>query len=73
MFEISLIFPRTYNDLAQYPIFPWVISDYSSPKLDLNDPSIYRDLSKPIGKLPLTFAADFLLHGFPNALVRISF
>ncbi len=20
---------RTYNDLAQYPIFPWVISDYT--------------------------------------------
>ena len=42
---------RSYNDLTQYPVFPWVISNYSSPTLDLNDPSNYRDLSKPIGAL----------------------
>jgi hypothetical protein len=37
---------RTYNDLTQYPVFPWILSDYESKTLDLNDPSIYRDLSK---------------------------
>jgi len=40
---------RTYNDLTQYPVFPWVLADYESEELDLNDPSIYRDLSKPMG------------------------
>ena len=30
---------------------PWVLQDYTSATLDLNDPSIYRDLSKPIGAL----------------------
>lgn len=29
--------------------FPWVLCDYTSPTLDLSDPSIFRDLSKPIG------------------------
>ena len=37
---------RTYQDLNQYPIFPWIIADYESEKLDLNSPSTYRDLSK---------------------------
>jgi hypothetical protein len=42
---------RTYNDLTQYPIFPWVLADYTSPVLDLAKPSTFRDLSKPIGAL----------------------
>jgi factor associated with neutral sphingomyelinase activation len=42
---------RTFSDLTQYPVFPWVIQDYSSPKLNLDDSKSYRDLSKPIGAL----------------------
>jgi len=42
---------RTVNDLTQYPVFPWILSDYHSEHLDLNDPKIYRDLTKPIGAL----------------------
>lgn len=40
---------RTFNDLSQYPVFPWVIADYTSSKLDLKDPSIYRDFRWPMG------------------------
>lgn len=42
---------RSYCDLNQYPVFPWIISDYISESIDLNDPAIYRVLSKPIGAL----------------------
>lgn len=42
---------RTRNDLSQYPVFPWVISDYESKFLDLSNPDTFRDLSKPIGAL----------------------
>lgn len=42
---------RTTTDLTQYPVFPWVLCDYTSESLDFNDPSIYRDLSKPLGAL----------------------
>jgi hypothetical protein len=48
---LNTIAGRTYNDLAQYPIFPWVLADYTSSTIDLNNPSVYRDLSKPIGAL----------------------
>lgn len=37
---------RTYNDLNQYPIFPWVLTNYDSEELDLTLPGNFRDLSK---------------------------
>ncbi|KAE8997406.1 hypothetical protein PR001_g18595 [Phytophthora rubi] len=42
---------RTRNDLTQYPVFPWILRDYTSSELNLRDPKVYRDLSKPIGAL----------------------
>lgn len=40
---------RTFNDLTQYPVFPWVLADYTSEELNLEDPKAFRDLSKPMG------------------------
>ena len=37
---------RSYNDLNQYPVFPWILADYTSKTLDLKDPKVYRDFSK---------------------------
>ena len=51
LMKLNLLAGRTYNDLSQYPVFPWVISDYKSEQLNLDDPQIYRDLSAPIGTL----------------------
>ena len=46
---------RSYNDLSQYPIVPWVIGDYGRNELkeeDLNkDKTIYRDLTLPLGMI----------------------
>jgi len=40
---------RSYNDLTQYPVFPWVLADHSSEVLDFKKSSIFQDLSKPVG------------------------
>nr|XP_023698354.1 neurobeachin-like protein 1 isoform X3 [Paramormyrops kingsleyae] len=48
LIQLNTIAGRTYNDLAQYPVFPWVLADYTSDELDLTDPRVFRDLSKPI-------------------------
>ncbi|XP_076787564.1 WD repeat- and FYVE domain-containing protein 4 isoform X4 [Arvicanthis niloticus] len=40
---------RTYNDYMQYPVFPWVLADYTSEMLNLTNPKTFRDLSKPMG------------------------
>jgi hypothetical protein len=42
---------RSMNDLTQYPVMPWIIKDYKSEKLDLEDPMIYRDLAISVGAL----------------------
>ncbi len=52
---------RTFNDLTQYPVFPWVLADYTSEELDLNNPATFRDLSKPMGAQSPTRAADFAM------------
>ncbi|XP_074917736.1 neurobeachin isoform X5 [Chelonoidis abingdonii] len=48
---LNTIAGRTYNDLNQYPVFPWVLTNYESEELDLTVPGNFRDLSKPIGAL----------------------
>ena len=49
LMRLNTLAGRTCNDLTQYPVFPWVLSDYSSSELDLDDPAVYRDLTKPMG------------------------
>ncbi|XP_026059548.1 lipopolysaccharide-responsive and beige-like anchor protein isoform X2 [Carassius auratus] len=56
---LNTISGRTHNDLNQYPVFPWVITNYDSEDLDLTMPSNYRDLSKPVGALNPKRAAFF--------------
>eukprot|EP01049_Picozoa_sp_SAG25_P011753 SAG25_NODE_1481_length_2936_cov_4.360014_6_plen_165_part_01 len=52
LLALNLLCGRSFNDLAQYPVMPWVIADYTSPELDLADPACFRDLSKPVGVSP---------------------
>lgn len=49
-FNFSLA-DRTINDLTQYPVFPWVVSDYQGSALDLSDAKSYRNLKCPVGAL----------------------
>eukprot|EP00736_Rhodelphis_marinus_P013944 Rmarinus@m.16402 len=51
LMRLNTLAGRTYADITQYPVFPWVLNDYTSPTIDLSDESVYRDLSKPIGAL----------------------
>lgn len=49
LMQLNTIAGRTYNDLSQYPVFPWILCDYVSEELDLQNPGVFRDLSKPMG------------------------
>ena len=33
---------RTFNDLMQYPVFPFILADYTSKQLDLSNPKTFR-------------------------------
>jgi hypothetical protein len=65
---------RSFNDLTQYPVFPWVLADYTSETIDLADSRVFRDLSKPIGALDANRLAQLIeryneleLFGFTEA------
>ncbi|KAG7398828.1 hypothetical protein PHYBOEH_010342 [Phytophthora boehmeriae] len=51
LMHLNTLAGRSYNDLTQYPVFPWILADYESSELDLTNPDVYRDLSKPMGAL----------------------
>ncbi|OHT10292.1 hypothetical protein TRFO_04329 [Tritrichomonas foetus] len=51
IYWLNMFSGRSFNDIAQYPVFPWVLTNYSSDVLDLFDTKNYRNLSKPIGAL----------------------
>ncbi|KAG9347982.1 hypothetical protein JZ751_004001 [Albula glossodonta] len=51
LLHLNNLADRSCNDLSQYPVFPWVIADYTSAELDLLNPASFRDLSKPVGAL----------------------
>eukprot|EP00123_Amoebidium_parasiticum_P018640 comp24260_c1_seq4/m.45035 comp24260_c1_seq4/g.45035 ORF comp24260_c1_seq4/g.45035 comp24260_c1_seq4/m.45035 type:complete len:1137 (-) comp24260_c1_seq4:485-3895(-) len=60
LMRLNTLAGRTYNDLNQYPVFPWILSNYDSDTIDLRNPSHYRDLSKPVGALNETRLEQFV-------------
>ena len=42
---------RTFNDLNQYPVFPWILADYESKEIKLSDNATYRPLANTIPSL----------------------
>ena len=59
LMHLNSLAGRSFNDLTQYPVFPWVIADYESEELDFDDPATFRDLSKPMGALGTERANQF--------------
>ena len=59
LMQINTLAGRTFNDLTQYPIFPWVLADYKSEELDLSNPQSFRDLAKPMGCQTLERESEF--------------
>jgi len=60
LMKLNTLAGRTFNDLTQYPVVPWVLRDFESDSLDLSDERVYRDLSKPMGALNEERAAKFM-------------
>ncbi|CAI5714606.1 unnamed protein product [Peronospora effusa] len=62
---------RSFNDLTQYPVFPWVLSNYEDTTLDLSDPLNFRDLSKPVGALNATRLEEYWerYHSFDDPVI----
>ena len=51
LMQLNTLAGRSYRDMTQYPVFPWIFCDFSSTAIDVNDPQYYRDLSKTMGAM----------------------
>ena len=52
---MNLYSNRSYNDSNQYPVFPWIITDYLSEKLPSFDKENFiRPMNKPMGMMDFT-------------------
>ena len=57
LMQLNICAGRSFNDLSQYPIFPWIIADYKSEELNIHtrneaeQKKIFRDLSLPLGAM----------------------
>jgi hypothetical protein len=61
LLHLNMLAGRSYNDLCQYPVMPWVLSNYTSEEIpDLTDRSNFRDLTKPVGALNPDRLKDFM-------------
>jgi hypothetical protein len=61
LLHLNLLSGRSFNDICQYPVFPWVLADYTSEEIpDLTDRKNFRDLSKPVGALNPQRLEEFL-------------
>ncbi|XP_028629467.1 WD repeat and FYVE domain-containing protein 3 [Grammomys surdaster] len=49
LMHLNTLAGRSYNDLMQYPVFPWILADYDSQEVDLTNPKTFRNLAKPMG------------------------
>jgi len=48
--EINNLAGRSFSDLTQYPVFPWVVVNFGN-QIAFNDESSYRNLALPMGAL----------------------
>ncbi|XP_062557057.1 lysosomal-trafficking regulator isoform X2 [Armigeres subalbatus] len=48
LMHLNQISGRSYHDLMQYPVLPWILADYESQTLDLQLEKVFRNLEKPI-------------------------
>jgi hypothetical protein len=52
---MNLYSNRSYNDINQYPVFPWIITDYTSQNFpNFEDSKFIRPMGKPMGMMDFT-------------------
>ena len=47
LMRLNYLAGRSRNDMTQYPVFPWILADYDSEVLDLDDPALSGTFPNP--------------------------
>ena len=65
---VNIYANRSYNDINQYPVFPWIIIDYQSNELpkDINSKEVLRPLDTPMGMLTINSEAEQRMKEYIN-------
>ena len=58
---LNIFAGRSFNDLTQYPVLPWLITNYDKEELSNND---FRDLSIPVGMMDVSPKAKIRKENF---------
>jgi len=53
---MNILAGRSFNDLTQYPVFPWIITNYDCE--ELNEQEHFRNLSLPVGMFDFNEKAE---------------
>jgi hypothetical protein len=48
---LNILASRSFNNISQYPIFPWVLNSFDVATVNLDDPTFYRDFSLCLGAI----------------------
>jgi len=48
---LNILANRSYKDVMQYPVMPWILTNYSADSINPNDESIYRNLNLNMGSV----------------------
>ena len=59
---LNIFSGRSFNDLTQYPVFPWILTNYD--KDEINEENDIRDLSLPMGMLEINEKSDIRKEAF---------
>ncbi|EAY03298.1 Beige/BEACH domain containing protein [Trichomonas vaginalis G3] len=54
LYWLNMLAGRSYNDISQYPVYPWILSNYKNDTINFNEKGNYRKLTKPLGALNST-------------------
>ena len=53
---LNIFSGRSFNDLTQYPVFPWTIINYETEKLE--EDKDFRNMSIPVGMFDFNEKAE---------------
>jgi len=56
----NIYYNRSLNDVNQYPVFPWIITNYTDENYNslLNDKNLIRPFGVPMGMMNITEGAE---------------
>jgi hypothetical protein len=66
LMQLNALAGRSYKDLTQYPVLPWVICDYIGDVLSIKNPKFFRDLSKSMGAVGSDNRTKLFMERFEN-------